>query len=131
MQFRESMRLEGSATEVWKKVSAIGDIPKYWHGARSLDIIGDDGGVIRARIRFAFGGSGEAEIHTDLEQRTLTIDYRSGPFVGKQTVDVDDDFITATWDVTFRGIFRIASKWNEGHFKAGTMHALERLAKGG
>jgi len=130
MQFQESMRLEGNGAEVWRRASAIGDIPKYWHGTRSLDIVTVDGRVARVKVKFAFGGSGEADISTDEENRTLAIDYTSGPFIGKQTVAVGDGRITATWDVKFRGVFRIASKWNEGHFRSGTVHALERLVRG-
>jgi hypothetical protein len=131
MQFQESMKLEGNAAEVWKRASAITDIPKYWHGTRSLDVVRDDGGAVRVKVKFAFGGSGEADIYTDEEKRTLTIDYLSGPFTGKQFVAVDESRITATWDVKFRSVFRIASKWNEGHFRSGTVHALERLVGGG
>ena len=130
MQFRESLRLNGNASEVWKRVSVVTDIPKYWHGTRSLEVVGEDKGVVRVKVKFAFGGSGEAAISTDEEKRTLTIDYRSGPFTGTQTVTVGDDTITAVWDVRFRGVFRIASRWNEGHFMSGTVHALERLVGG-
>ncbi len=130
MQFQESMMLEGNAAEVWMKVSAIRDIPKYWHGTRSLEIVGGDGRVARAKVKFAFGGFGEADIYTNEENRTLIIDYTSGPFTGRQTVAVGDARITATWDVKFRGVFRIVSKWNEGHFRSGTANALERLVSG-
>jgi len=130
MQFQESMKLENNAAEVWKRASAIRDIPKYWHGTRSLDVVRDEGGVVLAKVKFAFGGSGEADIYTDEERRTLTIDYKSGPFTGKQTIAVDGNSISATWDVKFRSVFRIASKWNEGHFRSGTVHALERLVGG-
>ena len=128
MQFQESLGLKGDAEKVWKRASAVEDIPKYWHGTRSLEVVGEDKGVVRARVRFAFGGSGEAYIFADEEKRMLTIDYRSGPFTGKQVVAVGDNSITATWDVKFRGVFRVASKWNESHFRSGTVHALERLA---
>jgi len=127
MQFEESMKLEGNALEVWKRASTIRDIPIYWHGTRSLDIVREDKGVVRVKVKFAFGGSGEANIYTDEEKRTLTIDYASGPFTGKQIIAVDGSRITAAWDVKFRGVFGIASKWNEGHFRSGTVHALERL----
>jgi hypothetical protein len=130
MQFQESMNLEDNVAEVWKRASAIRDIPKYWHGTRSLDVEKDDGGVVRVKMKFAFGGSGEADIYTDEEKRTLTIDYTTGPFTGKQVIAVDDNRIIVTWDVKFRSVFRIASKWNEGHFRAGTVHALERLMGG-
>jgi len=124
------MKLEGNAAEVWKRASAIRDIPKYWHGTRSIDVE-KDVGVVRVKLKFAFGGSGEADIYTDEERRTLIIDYTSGPFTGKQTIAVDDNRITTAWDVKFRSVFRIASKWNEGHFRSGTVHALERLVGGG
>jgi len=121
------MKVEGNAAEVWKRASTIRDIPVFWHGTRSLDIVRDDEQVVRVKVKFAFGGSGEANVYTDEEKRTLTIDYTSGPFKGKQTIAVEDNRITATWDVKFRSVFRIASKWNEGHFRSGTVHALERL----
>jgi hypothetical protein len=127
MQFQESMKLQGNAAEVWKKASTIKDIPKYWHGIRSLDVVRDDGDVARVKVKFAFGGSGEADIFIDEEKRMLTVDYRSGPFTGKQIIAVDESSITAAWDVKFRSIFRLALKWNEGHFRSGTVHALERL----
>ena len=36
----------------------------------------EDKGVARVKVKFAFGGSGEADIYTDEEKRTLTVDYR-------------------------------------------------------
>lgn len=127
MRFEERKKLGGDALEVWKRVSAVGEIPKYWHGTRTLEVVGERGGVAHARVKFAFGGSGEADITLDEEKRMLTIDYTSGPFTGKQTVEVGDAQVVATWDVKFKGVFRVASKWNEGHFRSGTVHALERL----
>ena len=124
------MKLEGSPAYTWKRASAVSDIPKYWHGTRSLEVVESVGGAVRVKVRFAFGGSGEASIYTDEQKQTLTIDYTSGPFVGKQIIAVDDNSITAVWDVKFRGVFRMASKWNEGHFRSGTVHALERLVGG-
>jgi hypothetical protein len=127
MRFEETKKFEGDASEVWKRASAINEIPRYWHGTRALEVVGENEGVAHARIKFAFGGSGEADISADEERRVLTIDYTSGPFTGKQTVEVDDGQVVAVWDVKFRGAFRFASKWNEGHFRSGTVHALERL----
>ena len=125
------MKLEAGAGDVWKRASTIQDIPKYWHGTRSLDVVRDGGGSVWVKVKFAFGGSGEAAITVDEENRTLTIEYKSGPFTGKQVIAVGDDSVSASWDVKFRSVYRIASKWNEGHFRSGTVHALERLARGG
>jgi hypothetical protein len=128
MRFEETLSLSGDAAGVWKRASTVNEIPNYWHGTRSLEVIGESGGVAHVKVQFAFGGSGEADISTDEEKRTLTIDYMSGPFTGRQTVIVNDASVVARWDVKFRGAFRVASKWNEGHFRSGTVHALERLA---
>jgi hypothetical protein len=128
MRFEETKKFEGDTSEVWKRASAINEIPRYWQGTRTLEVVSESGGVAHAKLKFAFGGSGEADISTDEERRTLTINYRSGPFTGKQTVIVNDGSVLARWDVKFRGVFRVASKWNEGHFRSGTVHALERLA---
>ena len=80
--------------------------------------------------RPVYGGRLEADIVTDEAGRTVTMEYRSGPFTGRQTVAVSGRRLVATWDVRFRGFFRLASRWNEGHFRSGTRHALERLAAG-
>jgi len=127
MHFEETMKFGGDAAEVWRRVSAIKEIPRYWHGMRSLIVVGEDDGVVRVKVKFAFGGSGVADITVDDVGRTMTIDYRSGAFTGKQTVMVGEGSIGASWDVKFRGIYRLASRWNEGHFRSGTVHALERL----
>ena len=126
MRFQETKKFDGDADAVWIRASAIKEIPRYWHGTRALEVVGESGGVAHARIKFAFGGSGEADISTDEERRKLTIDYTAGPFTGKQTVEVDDGQVVALWDVKFWGVFRLAM-CNEGHFRSGTVHALERL----
>lgn len=127
MRFEEARKFEGDSSKIWRRASSINEIPRYWHGTRTIEVVSESGGVAHAKIKFAFGGSGDANISTDEEKRTLTIDYTSGPFTGKQTVEVAEGQVVAVWDVKFRGVFRFASRWNEGHFRSGTVHALERL----
>ncbi len=128
MRFEESIDFGGDAEEVWMKASAVRDIPMYWHGTRSLEVVSEEGNVTHAKVVFGFGGSGEADISKDTEQKLLTIDYISGPFTGRQTVRVGQGRITAVWDIKFRGAYRLAEKGSEGHLRSGTVHALERLA---
>ena len=130
LRLEESVRFEGNLDAVWERVSSVDDIPKYWHGTKSLQVLGNGkGDGIRVRTKFAFGGSGEAVVTKDVEQKLVSIDYTSGPFVGKQTIAVKEGEIAATWDVTFKGFFRLGSRWNEAHFRAGTKHALRRLSQ--
>ncbi|MDG6928864.1 MAG: SRPBCC family protein [Nitrososphaerota archaeon] len=130
MHFEETLDFEGDPEEVWRRASNVAEIPRYWHGTRSIEAVGAEGGKVHVKVEFAFGGRGEADIVTDEAGRTVTMEYRSGPFTGRQTVAVSGRRLVATWDVRFRGFFRLASRWNEGHFRSGTRHALERLAAG-
>ena len=58
---------------------------------------------MKARAKFAFGGSGDVEITADEATMTLTSNYTSGPFKGVQVVKVVGNAIEARWDVNFTG----------------------------
>jgi ribosome-associated toxin RatA of RatAB toxin-antitoxin module len=123
---------QGDPGVIWGRVSDVARIPEYWHGTKSLRVIGksDDGGKVVADTKFAFGGSGKVEITTDQATKTLAVRYISGPFTGTQTVKVAGTRLEAKWDIEFHGMFRIMSGRTVSHFKSGTDHALERLSEG-
>jgi ribosome-associated toxin RatA of RatAB toxin-antitoxin module len=124
-----SLDFEGDPEVVWKRVSDVEKIPEYWHGTKSLRVLERvDRNKLIAAVKFAFGGWGKAEITTDAATRTLLLRYLSGPFTGTQTVRIVGKKLEARWDIDFNGIFRIGSGRTAGHFKSGTVHALERLA---
>lgn len=130
---QERVGFEGDPAAVWGRLSSVERIPEFWHGTRSLQVLGraSEGPgreAVKARTKFAFGGSGEVEITVDNPTMTLTSNYTSGPFVGVQVVKVVGNAIEARWDVNFRGVFKLTSSWTGGHFRSGTFHALERLA---
>jgi hypothetical protein len=127
-----SLDFEGDADAVWARLSDVEKIPEYWHGTKSLRVLErGDGGKVTADARFAFGGSGKVEITPDASTRTLLTRYVSGPFTGTQTVKMVGKRLEARWDIEFHGLFKIASGRTAGHFKSGTVHALERLVAGG
>jgi hypothetical protein len=127
-----SLDFEGDPEVVWKRVSDVERIPEYWHGTKSLRVLEKlDGGKVIAAAKFAFGGSGKVEITTDAATRTLLLRYLSGPFTGTQTARIEGKRLEARWDIEFHGVFKIASGRTAGHFKSGTVHALERLSGGG
>jgi hypothetical protein len=129
---QERVEFDGDPEAVWERLSDVERIPEFWHGTRSLRIVGTDSKgagneTVRARAKFAFGGSGDVEITADRATMTLTSNYASGPFKGAQVVRIVGNAIEARWDVNFTGVFKITSGWTGGHFKSGTLHALERL----
>jgi len=133
---QERVEFEGDPAAVWERLSKVEKIPEFWHGTRSLQVIGRDSKgpgkeTVKARAKFAFGGSGDVEITADDATMTLTSDYTSGPFKGVQVVRVVGRSIEAGWDVNFTVVFKLTSSWTGGHFRSGTLHALERLAAGG
>jgi uncharacterized protein YndB with AHSA1/START domain len=123
-----SLDFEGDPETVWKRVSDVEKIPEYWHGTKSLTLIESSDGTRMFAAKFAFGGTGKVRISTDAGTKTLLVEYLSGPFTGTQTVRVVGKRLEARWDIDFHGIFRIGSGRTAGHFKSGTVHALERLA---
>jgi len=133
---QERVEFKGDPAAVWERLSDIERIPEFWHGTRSLQITGRDSKgpgkeTVKARAKFAFGGSGDVEITADRATMTLTSNYTSGPFKGAQVVKIVGNAIEAKWDVNFTGVFKLTSSWTGGHFKSGTVHALERLSGGG
>jgi len=133
---QERVEFEGDPAVVWERLSDVDRIPEFWHGTRSLQIVGRESKgpgkeTVKARAKFAFGGSGDVEITADKAALTLTSNYTSGPFKGAQVVKIVGNAIEAKWDVNFTGVFKLTSSWTGGHFKSGTAHALERLAGAG
>lgn len=136
MLIKERVQFEDDPAMVWDRLSDIERIPEFWHGTRSLRIIGTETEgkgrkTVKAKAKFAFGGSGDVEITADDSTMTLTSNYTSGPFKGVQTVKVVGNAIEADWDVNFTGLFKLTSSWTGGHFRSGTLHALERLSARG
>jgi len=132
---QERVEFEGDPAVVWGRLSDIDRIPEFWHGTRSLQVLrrsseGAGSQTVKARAKFAFGGSGDVEITADRTTMTLTSNYTSGPFKGVQVVKVVGNAIEVRWDVNFTGVFKLTSGWTGGHFRSGTLHALERLAVG-
>jgi ribosome-associated toxin RatA of RatAB toxin-antitoxin module len=130
VRFEESRAFSGDPEALWGRVSDIPRMPEFWHGTKELKVIAVDNGRTKARVRFAFGGSGTVEIEVQETSKRLLVHYVSGPFTGLQEVDVQEGKIKVVWEIKFGGVYRIASGWNEGHFKEGSRHALERLCDG-
>ncbi len=128
MHIQERVSFAIDPATVWKRASDVAKIPDYWHGTRSLKVIESGQDKVVAKTKFAFGGVGQVEITRDDPGRTLLLRYVSGPFKGTQAVKVEDSSIEAEWDIEFTGLFKLASGWNEKHFRSGTVHALERLS---
>jgi hypothetical protein len=128
-----SLDFEGDPDVVWGRISDVERIPEYWRGTKSLRVHEREEGVkkVVAAARFAFGGSGRVEITADAESKTLLQRYLSGPFTGTQVVRIAGKKLEARWDIEFHGLFKIGSGRTAGHFKSGTVHALERLSAGG
>lgn len=132
MLIEASLDFEEDPDVVWGRLSDVERIPEFWHGTKSLRVLEKAGeGKVIAAAKFAFGGSGKVEITTDAASKTLLQRYLSGPFTGTQTVRVVGQRLEARWDIEFHGIFKIGSGRTAGHFKSGTVHALERLSSGG
>jgi hypothetical protein len=130
VRFEESLDFEGDSDSVWRRVSSVRDIPRYWHGTKELRVNSIKDRRVEAEVRFAFGGSGAAQIDSDEGARRLIIRYISGPFKGTQMVTVLPSRVTVEWDVRFNGLYGLLSRFEEKHFREGSKNALRRLCEG-
>lgn len=130
MLIEASLDFQGDPEAVWGRLSDVERIPEYWHGTKALKVLERRGGKVVADARFAFGGSGRVEISADAASKTLLQRFLSGPFTGTQTVRVVGNRLEARWEIEFHGLFKIGSGRTAGHFRSGTVHALERLSSG-
>ena len=100
MLIESSLDFEGDPEAVWKRLSDVERIPEYWHGTKSLTVLEKiDGTKLIAASKFAFGGSGKVGITTDDANKTLLMEYLSGPFTGTQTVRIVGKRLEARWDI--------------------------------
>lgn len=130
MLIEASLDFQGDPEAVWGRLSDVERIPEYWHGTKALKVLERRGGKVVADARFAFGGSGRVEISADAASKTLLQRFLSGPFTGTQTVRIVGNRLEARWEIEFHGLFKIGSGRTAGHFRSGTVHALERLSSG-
>ena len=126
MRFVEKLEFSGDPAEIWSRLSNLKTIPMYWHGTREFTAT-KSGEKTIADVVFAFGGRGRANVIIDDGARTFTLDYFEGPFKGRQTIAVGDGQLEATWDVSFKGAYKLLQPWNGSHFRSGTRNALKRL----
>lgn len=120
------------AEGVWRRLSRIEDMPKYWGGHRQVEVLGRSGGVISLRVKFAFPGplnEGYAEASIDEVKREVLLSYVRGPFTGVVKNYVRDGLLASEWDISLNPLFIPLKPWVSSHFKKGAQHALDRLAQ--
>lgn len=128
MQLAIGLSLTEDSSLVWRRVSDLDSIPRYWHGTRRFQVVERGSDWAKANVVFAFGGAGKVEAHVDTDSKTLQIRYYDGVVKGTQVVKVRKDEIQVEWNVEFTGVYRLLQPFIKGHFRSGSAHALERLA---
>jgi len=129
VKFRVERRV-GDAEAVWRRLSRLEDMPKYWGGHRRVEVLGVSSGTYSLRITFAFPGPlnvGYAEAAVDEARREVLLNYVKGPFRGVVKNYVADGVLVSDWDVAINALFIPLKPWISSHFRRGAERALERL----
>ncbi|TRM77376.1 SRPBCC family protein [Sulfolobus sp. B1] len=127
IEFSIEKKIDCDPRKVWDIVKDLSSFTKYWHGTRELNLREVEKNVYEGELRFAFPAKGRVKISILENDRKVIINYLKGPFIGTMSITVYDDKIVSTWRVEMKGIYKLFEKWNEKHFKEGTIHALERI----
>ncbi|MFP3191810.1 MAG: SRPBCC family protein [Thermoproteus sp.] len=130
IKFRVERRV-GDAEAVWRRLSRLEDMPKYWGGHRRVEVLGVNSGIYSLRITFAFPGPlnvGYAEAAVDEARREVLLNYVRGPFTGIVKNYVAGGVLASDWDIIVNALFIPLKPWISSHFRRGAEHALERLS---
>jgi len=130
MKFQVTRRINAPDEELWRIISDVEGIPKYWHGTKKLRVTGKAENIIYADVQFAFPGpfnKGKVRIMINEADKEVIMEYLSGPFTGAHRIKVSKGEVISDWDIEFKPLFKLIESWNENHFKQGTEHALERI----
>ncbi len=131
IKFRVERRVD-DVEAVWRRLSRLEDMPKYWGGHKRVEVLGVNSGVYSLRIKFAFPGpmnEGYAEAVVDEARREVLLNYIRGPFAGVVRNFVNDGVLASDWDILLHPLFLPMKPWVASHFRKGAEHALERLAQ--
>jgi len=130
MKFQVTRRIDASDEELWRIISNVEDIPKYWHGTKKLKVTSKAENTIYADVQFAFPGpfnKGKVKITVNDADKEVRMEYIDGPFTGTHRIKISNGEVISDWDIEFKPLFKLIESWNENHFKQGTEHALERI----
>ena len=120
----------GSADKVWRVLSDVEAMPRYWRGHREVRVLSRDGNTYMVRIKFAFPGPGNggiARIEVHEKERTVLINYLKGPIKGYVRNYVDSNTLVSQWDIKITPLLLIMKPWIRKHFMNGAINALKRI----
>ncbi|MGC8572772.1 MAG: hypothetical protein C0171_04360 [Caldisphaera sp.] len=125
--FKLEKEFKGDEEKVWKIISNIPDIPKYWHGHREINIVKNDKKSIEALVKFVFPSVAKVRYEINYEKKEVVAYYLDGPFKGISKLRIDNNKLINEWDIRFSGLFKLISHWETNHFKKGSEDALNRI----
>lgn len=121
-------KCSADADGIWRLVKQVESIPRYWHGTKELKVV-MKGIEYEGTAKFAFGGQSRVKIRLEETTRRVIVEYLDGAFTGLQSISVEKGGVSVTWDIHFRGIYRIFGKTNARHFANGSSNALARICE--
>lgn len=120
-----------SVDELWRRLSDVQSIPKYWHGHREVNVLERDGNSYHVTIKYAFpsifgGNMGKSIITVDDGMKAIKFNNTDGPVLGAITVRIDekDQRLICEYNVS---VSSPMGGWVRKHFMSGVEHAFDRL----
>ncbi len=125
--FRLEKEFNGDTNQLWKEIADVKNIPKYWHGHKSINIIKQENNTIEAIVEFVFPSKAKVKYEINEKDKEVISYYLEGPFKGKSIIKIDNGKLINEWDIKFNGMYKFLSFWEIGHFKKGSIDALNRI----
>ncbi len=119
---------------IWTIISDLDSDPTYWQGIKEARNLRVDGNVIERETIISFQHSKSQEIITLEPSNQITINIINGPIIGKKVlrltnVSDNESYLDVNWDIHLKGFIRVFTPMVKKHILAGTINAMERIAK--
>jgi hypothetical protein len=131
-RIEESIEIQASKERVWNIISDLENEGEYWYGTRDTRIISRNGNEVEREITQNFRNHKILQKAILRPKESVEIHYLKGITEGVKVVSIqslseDRQKLTASWDVHFTGIYKLAEPIIKRHTLSGTVHALQRI----
>ncbi|MGC8571427.1 MAG: SRPBCC family protein [Caldivirga sp.] len=124
------MNANASPEAIWRIISNVQNMPKYWYLHRDVKVLEKAGSYLRVLINLALPkpfSKEEALVRVSGQELMIIFNFIKGPLRGKHIIKVTNGNIVSTWAVNTSFPLLIFKSWIIKRLRDATINALTNL----
>nr|WP_292000369.1 SRPBCC family protein [Caldivirga sp.] len=124
------MNANASPEAIWRIISNVQNMPKYWYLHRDVKVLEKAGSYLRVLINLALPkpfSKEEALVRVSGQELMIIFNFIKGPLRGKHIIKVTNGNIVSTWAVNTSFPLLIFKSWIIKRLRDATINALTSL----